>query len=177
MKIAIYITLTVSCMSCSGQNIHNEPNNSKVQKVTSIDTASVLLLQNKHYNPFSYNVLRLELSNLDKSGYRIKKIVLNRDNKTIGSILLPNSEDVKNFSISKIAETRSGFKIVVDWGGGNYFYQRVFYFAFKDKQFYFVGLEMKSYEQDTEKEIKTTKKISPPIPINKFDIINYLDNE
>ena len=177
MKAAIYSMLSLLCMSCRGQNIQHKADNSKTEKVTPIDTVSILPLRNKHYSPFSYVILRLELSDFDKSGHSIKKIAVTQNNKTVASILLPNSEDVKNFSISEIAETERGFKIVVDWGGGNYFYGRKFYFTIKGNQFYLDSLEMNSYTQEREKETKTTKKINPPIPIGKFDIISYLDNE
>lgn len=177
MKIIIYITLSIFCVSCNGQNVQHKSNNRKIEKVTTIDTISILPLKNKCYSPFSYVILRLELSDFDKSGHRIKKIVINQGNKTVASVLLPNSEDIKNFSISEIVEIERGFKIVADWGGGNYFYGREFYFTFKANQFYFDSLEMKSYIQEPEKETKKTKKIIPLIPINKFDIIRYLDNE
>jgi hypothetical protein len=169
--------LSVFCVSCSGQKVPHKSNNRETKTVTTIDTVSILRLKNKHYSPFSYVILQLKLSDFDKSGHRIKKIVVNQYNETVASILLPNSEDVKNFSISEIAEIERGFKIVVDWGGGNYFYGREFYFTFKDTQFYLDSFEMRSYTQEPEKETKRIKKISPLIPIDKFDIISYLDNE
>jgi hypothetical protein len=85
-------------------------------------------------------------------------------------------EDVKNFSVNEIIETESGFKIAVNWGGGNYFYSRNFYFTFKENQFYFDSIKINNYIQDTDKKINTTKIISPSISIDKFDILLYLEN-
>jgi len=116
------------------------------------------------------------LSDTDELGYRIKKIVVTQNSKTIASILLPNPEDVKNFSVTKIEETKNGFKISINWGGGNYIYDMVYFFAYKSGQFYLNSIETNNYGPDTDVARKT-KKINPPIPIDKFDIISYLDND
>ncbi|MFY7936402.1 MAG: hypothetical protein ACOVOQ_03415 [Flavobacterium sp.] len=176
MKTVIYIILSVFCISCRGQNIQHQANNKNTAEVISVDTVSVLSLRNGQYSNFKI----LRLYNLGNDGNRIdstNRIELTKDNKTVASIILPNSEDVKNFSTSKIEETKDGFKIVVDWGGGNYFYGREFYFRFKGTQFYLDTIEMSNYIQEAEKEIRKINKISPPLPIDKFDIHNYLDNE
>jgi hypothetical protein len=144
-----------------------------------IDTQFILILRNKPFERLDYQVIKL--SNLDREGCQInstKRIELTKQNKTIAIISLPYpDEEIKNFSVNKIEETINGFKIFVDWGGGNYFYGRCFYFNFKNGQFYLDSLNMKSYVLEPEKHMKITKKIRPPIVINEFMILHYLENE
>ncbi len=179
MKTLIYIILSVFCVSCNGQNIQNSEKNKSTRGAKLMDTLSILPLISKQYSNSDYKVLRL--CNLDGEGYQIKsteRLEMTQQNKVVASISLPiPDEDIKNFSVSKIEETDGGFKIVTDWGGGNYFYGREFYFTFKNSQFYLDSLKVKSYTQEPEKETKTTKKISPQIPIDKFNILLYLENE
>ncbi|WP_259016613.1 hypothetical protein [Emticicia fluvialis] len=140
------------------------------------DTLSVLSLRNKQYTSLNYKVLKV--CDLDNEGYHIKstcRIELTQQHKTIASIKLPVADvEVRNFSVSKIEEINSGFKIVVDWGGGNYFFEREFYFTFKDKRFYLTTLKLTNYIHEPEKTTKRTQQLNPPINIEKFDIIKYL---
>ena len=179
MKTVIYIIISIFCVWCNGQIIQNNEKNKNTKGVIPMDTLSILQLTNNQYGSSNYKVLRL--CNLDSNGYWIdstRRIELTRDNKTLVSFSLPvPDEEVKNFSVSRIAETKSGFIIVADWGGGNYFFGRKFYFNFRDNQFYLDSLKMNSHVQEPEKETCVTKKISPPIPIDKFGIFQYLENE
>ncbi len=180
MRNIIYIILLVFCISCNGQSVqYGSSNRSTKDGTPIIDTLSIVSLKNKQYEGVDYKVLRL--CNLDSSGYWIdtsRRIELTRENKTVVSISLPiPDEDLKNFSITKLEETDSGFKVVANWGGGNNFYGREFCFTFKGEQFYLDSLKMSSYTQEPEKENKTIKTISPSIPIDAFDIFQYFENE
>lgn len=140
------------------------------------DTLSILQLTNKLYGNSDFKVLRI--CNLDNEGYQNKvtsRIELTQENKTVASISLPiPDEEVKNFSVTKIEETKNGFEIAVNWGGGNNIYDVEFYFTFRDNQFYLDEIKTGKYGADTE-VTGTTKKMSPPIPIDKVEIINYLE--
>lgn len=82
-------------------------------------------------------------------------------------------EEVKNFSVTKIAETRTGFEVAVNWGGGNSIYDVAFFFVFKDARFFLDKVSTSRYGADTRSN-RTTKKIDPPVPIDKVKIAKYL---
>ncbi len=181
MKRYIYIIWLIwTCSSCQERTSqHQHKNIDRIsQKLKSGDTLSILSLQNKKSNFLNYSVILIRLSDLDKSGYRIKIITVTKNNnEKMATIVLPNSEDVKNFSISKIEQTVTGFKIIANWGGGNYFYRREFYFTNRMNEIYLDSINMNSYIHESEIQNNETKIINPPIPINKFEILNYLNNE
>ncbi|QTY27580.1 hypothetical protein [Flavobacterium sp. CS20] len=176
MKTLIYIMLSVFCLSCKGQNTQDSGKNKSTKEATLIDTISILPLKNKQYGSNNYKVL--QLCNLDSEGYRNKstsRIELTKNAKAVSSISLPiPDEEVKNFSVTKIAETTNGFEVAVNWGGGNNIYDVDFYFALRGSQFYLDEIKTGKYGADTE-VTRTTKKINPPIPINKVKIIGYLE--
>ncbi len=176
MKILIYIILSVFCLSCKGQNFQDSGKKKNTKEATPIDTISILPLRDKQYVSNNYKVL--QLCNLDSVGYRNKstsRIELTKKNITITSILLPiPDEEVKNFSVTKIGETKDGFEVAVSWGGGNNIYDTDFSFAFRGGQFYLDEIKTYRYGADIE-VIRTTKKINPPIPINKIKINDYLE--
>lgn len=165
--------LSAFCVSCNGQNVQDSRS---TKEAMPIDTLSILPLMNKQYGNSNYKVLRL--CDLDSVGYQNKstsRIELTQKNKTVASISLPiPDEEVKNFSITKIAETKNGFEVAVNWGGGNNIYDVAFYFAYRDSQFYLDEIKTNKYGADI-KVTRTTKKISPPIPIGEFKIISYLE--
>lgn len=171
------VVLSIFCLSCGGQNIQNTKKKN-TKEVLSIDTLSVLPLTNKQYGSSHYKILRL--CNLDSEGYQIvstKRIELSEGNKTVASISLPvPDEEVKNFSVTKVAETKHGFKIAINWGGGNYIYDIEFYFAFRGHQFYLESIITNNYGPD-KKGVRITKRISPPAPIDEFNMLYYINNE
>ena len=176
MKTLIYITISVFCLSCKGQNFQDSRKDKSTKEATPIDTISILPLRDKQYVSNNYKVL--QLCNLDGVGYRNKstrRIVLTKKYIIIASILLPiPDEEVKNFSVTKIAETKNGFEVAVSWGGGNNIYDVDFSFAFRGGQFYLDEIKTDKYGADIE-VIRTTKKINPPILINKIKINDYLE--
>lgn len=176
MKTLIYIMLSVFCLSCKGQNIQDSGKNKRTKEAMPIDTISILSLKNKQYGSNNYKVL--QLCNLDSEGYQNKstsRIDLTKSNKAVCSISLPiPDEEVKNFSVTKIVETTNGFEVAVNWGGGNNIYDVDFSFVFRDSQFYLDEIKTGKYGTDTE-VTRITKKINPPIPINKVKIIDYIE--
>lgn len=140
------------------------------------DTLSILPLMSEAYGNTNYKLL--QLCSLDSKGYQIistRRIELIQESKLIASISLPIAdEDVKNFSIKKIAETKKGFEVVINWGGGKNIYDVKFNFIFRDHQFYLDEVLTSKYGPDTD-EATLLKKINPPISIDKFKIIDYLE--
>lgn len=177
MNLICILIVAVSCFSCKGQEnnrkiIENEKETKAIFYTRSIDTLSVLNLEGKQYGNVRYQLLKLY--NIDNDLTSIE-IVKNQD--SLNTINLPSSEDVKNFSVSKIVQTNDGFKILANWGGGNNFYKREFDFLYKDGEFYFSNIVKEHYVQDVNKEIRTIEKISPLISLSKFDISLYIENK
>ena len=170
MKTIAVIILSVLSFSCMGQNVQdNWKKNAK-----SIDTLSVLFLKNKRYGGTKYRLL--QLCNLDNERYQIQstsRIELTREHELVASTLLPLPDEIKNFSVTKIAETQSGFEISINWGGGNNIYDIEFNFTFRDNLFYLDKVETYRYGPN-EEGTKTTKKISPQIPVNRFSMLDYI---
>lgn len=177
MKSVICLLLILlSCVSCSSQVVkfgNKEISNQQV------DILSTLTLKNQQYNSVEFKVIHLY--NVDENGYRIdstNRVELVSNTKIITSILLPIvDEDIKNFAVTSIEETNTGFKIIVDWGGGNNYYSREFYFVFKGNQFYLSQIMMISYVQEPERTNRILKTIIPQISIAKFNLLDYLENE
>ena len=161
-------------MSCKGQTEKQENANKSLQnhQIEKIDTLSTLALNGSQYGEDRYKVLSLYNLNNDK-----KYLELLKNDGHLIVIDLPSSEDVKNFSVSNITRTDNGFTVAVNWGGGKYFYKREFSFDFERSQFVLDNVRMSFYTQEDDKEEQINKQISPPIPIQKFKILDYLQNE
>ncbi len=109
---------------------------------------SITILENDIYKNDNYRILHLKFIQNNK-----EKISLLRNGKNLSSISLPVSDiEVKNFSVAQIKETDNGFKLLVNWGGGNYFYERQFFFVYKDEEFYLSSIQGKKYVQTSEEE-------------------------
>lgn len=177
MKTLIVIMLSVFFVSCNGQNNQKNRESKIKDGALQIDTISILPLINKQYGNHLYKVLRV--CNLDsEEGYQVKssgRIELTQESKIVNSISLPTpDDDVKNFSVTKIVETKKGFKVAINWGGGNNIYDVGFYFSFKNDQFYIDEIITEKYGPNTKLRRKKMK-INPPISIDKFKIIDYLE--
>lgn len=178
MKFICVLIVITFCFSCKGQENYrkmigkeNKETNA-ISFIKSIDTLSVLKLKGDRYKETKYQVLKLY--NFDKDLFSIEVV---KNQSLLKIIKLPSVEDVKNFSVSAMIETNDGFKILTNWGGGNYFYKREFSFVFIGNEFYFSSLMKESYKQNSNKEVRTIEKIHPLIPLNKFDISLYFENE
>ena len=160
----IYIIVLFFCVSCQGQ----QSKKSIPSRTEIIDTLNVLTLKEKRY----------KIAHLGNRDNGREQIQLLKNNIQISSILLPVAdEEVKNFSVNKMEETQKGFKISVDWGGGNYFYERIFFFSYKENKFYLDTLEINNFTQEPEKKTTITKAINPPIEISKLNIFDYIKND
>jgi hypothetical protein len=167
MKLLSFVIL-FSFQSCQ-ENISSRdsfPNiKANVSKIS--DTLDVLVLKQEKYNDI-YKIIHLE-----RTENRREQILILENNILTSSISLPiPDEEVKNFSVNKIEETQKGFKISIDWGGGNYFYERCFFFILKNNQFY---LDNITYRNNFKKSKRL--KIYPLVEISKFNMVDFIENE
>ncbi len=137
------------------------------------DTLTALALKNEIYGRDRYKVLHLQMID---SFERIIRVLKN--DTEIAAVALPRADDeLKNFSLVGIEETQEGFSVTADWGGGNYFYTRVFYFAFRNDTFFLERIKVNNLRQPTEEEERRQEEIIPAIPIDEFDMREFLQNE
>lgn len=164
MKYTYFLLAALSFFSCKKQNINYQEKH--------IDTLEILHLNNNPFREKQYKILLLY--NIKKDS---KSIDITRCGFPIKKIIVPNSVDVKNFSVSQITETDQGFKIIVDWGGGCCFYIREFDFIYKNGSFYFSNLLKIFYSVNSDDIRKNPEKIDPLIPLNKFYMPIYIQND
>lgn len=108
------------------------------------DTLSVLLLSNEIYGKNEYKLLYVSFDSERVS------IQVMKNNKIQSSIHLPSPDIVKNFVVNGIDETKNGFKIFVEWGGGYYFYSRMFYFQYIEEDFHLINIDLSFYDQNND---------------------------
>ncbi|WP_243347616.1 hypothetical protein [Parabacteroides sp. FAFU027] len=144
-----------------------------VQSVFAVDVLKNVALKNDIYFKA---ICKVQLVYSDKSNR--KYIQLSQDNKLTTSIRLPIPDDeVKNFSVDKIEETNTGFKLNVSWGDMYYYYNREFYFCFINKKFYLSEIKVRDKIYDPQKTINKVQKLNKPVPIEKFNIFQYTDKQ
>ncbi len=168
--VLVILWVVISC-HISNSRIKETRFNAKEK----VDTLSFLPLLGESFKDST--CLVLHLCNLDTNGNRIdstKRIELTRNCNVISWFSLPNSEDVKNFSVTRLAETSNGISLEANWGGGNHFYELVFYFVFRNRQFYFDSLPRRTIIQTPESETLELVKPSSPVPVSNFKLIDYL---
>ena len=88
--------------------------NFRQQKISSqgVDTLSIITLNDKIFKSSSYKILHISISD---SNHEMIQIL--RHKSIFATLKLPLADiDVKNFSVNKIEQTKSGFQIGVDWG-------------------------------------------------------------
>ncbi len=176
MKKIIYFIFSIICISSKSENFYiNKLNNINLNLIQ-VDTISQLILRNKFYKNNEFKVIFLSnLENETNNFFLTKTIILVKNKSLFATIKLPIANDeVKNFSVTKILETVDGFKILMNWGGGNNIYNVEYFFYYKKNEFYFAKFSRKQYRPNTKVTTKL-KKIKPMIPIENFEIINYID--
>ena len=139
---------------------------------TKVDTLSTFRLRGGQFLNGNYKISKLINYQTGKKSIEFSK---NTENHILTD--LPNSIDVKNFSVNDIIETSDGFKIVADWGGGNYFYSREFNFTFVDDQFVLNRIIKGSFRLEDKKEEKVTIEVDPAISMYSFTILDFLQND
>ena len=110
-------------------------------------------------------------------GYYAKFLLVTKNGQPAKNIILPSSEDIKNFSATIKQHDNKWCIIECQYGGGDNMYSRSFYFKCKDDDLYLykckaIGMHLvgDSYKKSSEKlKVK-------PIRIMDFDTLPYLEN-
>lgn len=110
-------------------------------------------------------------------GYYAKFLLVTKNGQPAKNIILPSSEDIKNFSATIKQYDNKWCIIECQYGGGDNMYSRSFYFKCKDDDLYLykckaIGMHLvgDSYKKSSEK-----LKVQP-ISIMDFDTLPYLEN-
>lgn len=140
---------------------------------TVIDTSEVVELRGSYFDNFRYRIL---YGHLVEDRRHI--VQLSKENQIFATLLFPISDDeVKNFGINKILETKDGFLIKCDWGGGNYFYNRDFLFKYITDSFYVYQVNYKFFQHDSDNVGGKDSLLTKPINMRSFDPRPFITNE
>lgn len=175
MKLIIILSVFLLSACASPSSTSLKPGSAAIAdsyQRNDVDVLAVLNLSGAQYGSSNYSILKT--FDISDGGFRLEVV---RDRDVIKSIELPNSTNVKNFSVDKVIETKDGFQIYLSWGGGNFFYHRQLFFTFKNGEFYLARLGMNMYVQDSDEVVESEKKIDPPVSLTSFDIRKYVENE
>lgn len=121
-----------------------------------------------------YFVVQL-FSGFTKEGEFVRKLLINKNRESIVNIVLPSSEDVKNFN-ANIKKCKTGFILESFYGGGDNFYTRSFYFKCIKGNLFLYKIVGTHTIPDSDKKVVNTKNIKPEINIRNFNIRSYLEN-
>jgi hypothetical protein len=170
-KIAYIVTISL-CFSCIATGNYSVRNDYIIEN--QIDTIKCAVLNDTmNLKVDKYRLLYLYYVTED-----IKTIELQKNFITECVLVLPKADiDVKNFSVNDIKKTKEGFAINVSWGGGFWFYNRVFNFIFNNNSFYLNKIVESHYYMQKEDGMSKEKIIAPPIEISKFELLDYIDND
>lgn len=124
----------------------------------------------------SYYFIQLFRDLTDEGDY-VKFLLVTKNGQPAKNIILPSSEDIKNFSATIKQHDNKWCIIECQYGGGDNMYSRSFYFKCKDDDLYLykckaIGMHLvgDSYKKSSEK-----LKVQP-ISIMDFDTLPYLEN-
>ena len=167
--VIIFLLFSISCQSQVTKGKFKD--DIRKEYVVISGNSSSLALKNSIYKDNTYKLLYLKTYG-ESSG---DKVQLLRNDSIITTVSLPISNvEVTNFSLNKIEETNKGFNFHISWGGGNYLYQSIFHFEYKEDMFYLSKVRKKNYILKSEKEISKEEKITPPVRIDKFILSEFL---
>lgn len=95
-------------------------------------------------------------------------------NKIKWVIKLPSPLDQNGYALNWAKKTDNGFEISIEYGSRIYF-DKTFVFHKKNEGFHLTEIKVESFDkQKTEKSNKTTVKFEAPVPIEKFNIEDYM---
>lgn len=140
---------------------------SRLQHKSSADTLDYFVL-GKHGEGYGYTLLYLLYSN---SSSQLKIL---KDNFSIAILELPNSEDVKNFSVYAFGEYSEGFTMSTSWGGGSNHFKNIFYFSHKDGEFYLTKVKKEHFTLRTEQIEEKVQILDEPINIKKLHLEQFI---
>ncbi|ARB05453.1 TPA: hypothetical protein ACJJSJ_000456 [Neisseria meningitidis] len=144
--------------------------NSLISLKNDIDTSIVIQTQGQ-------KCIIVQLINKFTDTEGLTKILLiKKDNKEAYiSKTLPSADDIKNLNIN-INKYRTGFILKVQYGGGDNFYNRDFYFKWTKGGFFLYKIVGTHVKPNFTKSIITVKNILPFINIRDFNIQCFLEN-
>ncbi len=134
--------------------------NECISQICDVESSIIIRTQEKEY--FVVQLFR----GFTKEGEFVKKLLISKNRKDIVSIVLPSSEEVKNFD-ANIKKYRTGFILETLYGGGENFYTRSFYFK---------CIKGNLFLPNSDKKLVNTKNIRPQINVRNFNIQYYLEN-
>ena len=115
----------------------------------------------------------VQLKDVDIYGFH-KEAILYVEADSIKSYFhIPNPINAKNIDIVGINKDDKGWMLILDWGGGNWFYNCTYHFAKYRNEYYLYDAEIIRTKSDgDEKEYKL--KIEKNIEMSKFVLDQYL---
>ena len=104
-----------------------------------------------------------------------KILLIKKDKKNLISKTLPSADDIKNLNIN-VNKYRTGFILKAQYGGGDNFYNRDFYFKWTKGGFFLYKIVGTHVKPNFTKSIITVQNILPFINIRDFNIQYFLEN-
>lgn len=161
-----YIIILITLIAFYTQKVKG---NKCISQIYDVDSSIIIRTQEKEHF-----VVQL-FSGFTKEGEFVRKLLINKNRKNNVSIVLPSSEDVKNFS-ANIEKCKTGFILESFYGGGDNFYTRSFYFKCIKGNFFLYKIVGTHTIPNSDKKVVNTKNIRPQINIRNFNIQYYLEN-
>lgn len=139
------------------------------------DTTDRLYFTVTKSNKNEFTLFRIR--DLDSLGFEKKNsniILILKGDSEIARIIVPSSEEIKNFQIAEIKKSASGFNIISSWGGGNWLWDVINHFEFRGNDCYLVRTSITQYGPN--KVPRKIHKVSKPaIRAAEFTFEKYLD--
>ena len=104
-----------------------------------------------------------------------KILLIKKDKKNLISKTLPSADDIKNLNIN-VNKYRTGFILKAQYGGGDNFYNRDFYFKWTKGGFFLYKIVGTHVKPNFTKSIITVQNILPFINNRDFNIQYFLEN-
>src|SRR5688572_27771362 len=93
--------------------------------------------------------------------------------RVLKSIKLPGQE-VNGFSLNRTRKTKAGFEFSIEYGSRIYYYKR-FIFICRRNKFYLSRVIVESFDkQNPEKWYKKVSRVNPNLPLEKFEVANFI---
>ena len=161
-----YVIILITLITFSTQKVKG---NECISQICDVESSIIIRTQEKEY--FVVQLFR----GFTKEGEFVKKLLISKNRKDIVSIVLPSSEEVKNFD-ANIKKYRTGFILETLYGGGENFYTRSFYFKCIKGNLFLYKIVGTHIIPNSDKKLVNTKNIRPQINVRNFNIQYYLEN-
>ena len=128
--------------------------NTNESQIQDIESSIIITTQGKKY--FVVQLLR----GLTEEGFYTRFLIVKKNKKTIARIAFPSSEDVNNLSVN-INKNNNDCILECNYGGGENFYSRYFYFRCAKGGLYLYKIVGTHFIPDSDKK-NNKKKIYTP---------------